>query len=483
MNCRKLPMVLLLAASPEVLAWQAAPPESTRYLSFQIFTGARDSAEIRRSLPPPPDNLLKTVEGIRDRVYAPAAAGRRLGFMAGPLSFDDTDAEIRQFIAEAFQMARQTDMAVGFHIDDSMFWGRVKSLSAPGNIEWVDWSGKPGTGRRLDWGPKPMKILPQLCLNSTGVTEEVKKRAALIGDAIHKGLEELYEAGKRDLFIGVIAGWETQIGKDFDTGTHLGYCALTNKGFSASHPPADFERARSDIVREFVALWAQSLANAGIPKDKIYSHIAFLPEFLYRVMQHVNPGQVPATYLEASNATPPEVAFGPFHYPGFSTYPQPGHLDQLREELARQGNPPWASSEGTAIGPEVAAQGGQGRSMEGYLGNLFNHGARLVNVFGWGVGDAGNAFRKVAEADASIAAYRKFLKGEELREDPMPASEIPSAVLPDKIRLIQQRLPAYVDQNGPARVSALMERLEGQMKQHQFAAAEKTADELLQILQ
>ena len=120
--------------------------------------------------------------------------------------------------------------------------------------------------------------------------------------------------------------------------------------------------------------------------------------------------------------------------------------------------------------------------MEGYLGNLFNHGARLVNIFGWGVGDANNPFRKVAEADASVAAYRKFLKGEELKEEPMPVPKIPSAELPQKMRLLQQQLSAYVDKNGPARVSSLMQRLDQQMKQQKFAEAEKTADEVLQLL-
>lgn len=472
--------MILLPGASTAMAWQA--PQTTRYLAFQIFTGGSDSAEMRQSLPAPPDSLLKTVEEIRGRYYVPAAMGRRLGFIAGPLSFDNTDEEIRKLIAASFHIALQTDMAVGFHIDDSMFWGRIQGLSLPDNVEWVDWSGKPGTGRRLDWSSKPLKIMPQLCLNSRAVTEEVKKRAALIGDEVQKGLKMLHDAGKDDLFIGIIAGWETQIGKDFDTGRPLGYCALTNKGFSAAHPPADFERARGDIVREFVALWAQSLANAGIPEDKIYSHIAFRSEWLFRLDRHVRPDRTPESYLASTNATPPEVAFGPFHHPGFSTYPEPGHLDQLREELAKQGNPPWASSEGTAIGPEVAAQGGPGRNMEGYLGNLFNHGARLVNIFGWGVGDEGNPFRKVAEADASVAAYRKFLKGEVLKEDPIPTPEIPSAALPEKIRLIQQRLPAYVERNGPAEVYFLMQRLAEQMKQQKFGEAEKTADEVLGIV-
>jgi hypothetical protein len=474
-------LLLVLPLCGVAVAGQPAP-ESTRYLAFQIFTGGFDSAEMRQSLPPPPDNLLKTVEDIRGRVSVAAAPGRRLGFIPGPLSFDNTDEQVRKLIAASFDIALQTDVAAGFHIDDSMFWGRLKGLNLPGSVEWVDWSGKPGTGRRLDWSSKPLKIMPQLCLNSAAVKEEVKKRAALIGDEVRKGLTKLRDAGKDDLFIGVIAGWETQIGKDFDTGKPSGYCALANKGFSAAHPPADLAGARSDIVREFVAFWAQSLVEAGIPKDKIYSHIAFMSESLYRLARRFSPEQTPASYLEAINATPPSVAFSPFNHPGFSTYPQPGHLDQLQDELARHGNPPWASSEGTAIDPAVAEQGGPGLDMEGYLGNLFNHGARLVNLFGWAVGGEDNPFRKAAEADASVAAYRKFLKGEKLKEQPMPAPEIPSAELPNKMRMIQQQLPAYVDKNGPARVSSLMQRLDGRMKQQKFEQAEKTADEVLQIL-
>ena len=149
-------------------------PETTRYLAFQIFTGVFDSAEMRQSLPQSPDSLLKTVGDIRSRVFVPAAPGRRLGFIPGPLAFDHADEEVRKLIAGSFDIALQTDIAVGFHIDDSMFWERLKSLNLPGNIEWVDWGGKPGTGRRLDWSSKPLKIMPQLCLNSRGVTVEVK---------------------------------------------------------------------------------------------------------------------------------------------------------------------------------------------------------------------------------------------------------------------------------------------------------------------
>ena len=58
--------------------------------------------------------------------------------------------------------------------------------------------------------------------------------------------------------------------------------------------------------------------------------------------------------------------------------------------------------------------------MEGYLGSLFNHGAVLVNVFGWGLGDESNPFRKIAEGSDALAAYRKFLDGEKLGEAQVP---------------------------------------------------------------
>jgi hypothetical protein len=39
-----------------------------------------------------------------------------------------------ELIASGFGTALKTGVAVGFHIDDSMFWGRLKELNTPGNI-------------------------------------------------------------------------------------------------------------------------------------------------------------------------------------------------------------------------------------------------------------------------------------------------------------------------------------------------------------
>jgi hypothetical protein len=478
-----VPVVTLLR---QLLPWmflvgaiaQAPPDRSPRYLALQIFTGALNSENIVRSFPPPPRDLRKTVSDLRDRIGLTGSGDRRLGFVVGPLAFDNTDEEAHDLIVKAFDIALETNIAVGFHLDDSMFWERRKDLNTVDNVEWLDWNRTPNTGRRLDWSAAPKKIGPQLCVNSKGVTEAVLKRAEFLGKEISRGVKKLQAAGKNDLFLGVIAGWETQIGRDFDTGKYLGYCALTNKGFSADHPPADRDAALSEIISEFAGLWAGRLVAAGVPEGKVYSHIAFQSEMVYKMVHHADY----ASYLQTINWTPPSTAFCSSCVPGFSTYPQPGHLAQWWEEVKKHGNPPWASCEGTAIDPGEAERGGKGVDMEGYLGNLFNHGAQLVNVFGWGAGPVDNPFRKTAEGDNALAAYRKFLRGEQLTEAPMAEPQFPPESLPGKVHKIQDALPGYISANGPAKVAPLMEKLQGALKGRQFNEAAKVADEILSLI-
>ena len=452
-------------------ALAAADGPAPRYLAFQIFTGGTYSHELGMNFPPPPQDLGKTVAGLRDKIGGVGSEVTRLGFVVGPLSFDQTDDQLRAAIASAFDVALETGVAVGFHVDDSMFWGRMKELNAIENIEWLDWNKTPNTGRELDWSATPKKIMPQLCVNSEAVKRAVSKRAALIGYEVSKGIAKLGAARRSELFLGVIAGWETQIGSDFDTGKYPGYCALTNAGFSAEKPPADVDVALSGIVHDFVRLWASSLVKSGVPNGKVYSHIAFRSAATYK------PSAVP--YLRLIHWTPPAVAFCDSCVAGFSTYPQPGHLTQWNVELQKHGNPPWASCEGTAADPGDVERSGGGADMEGYLGNLFNHGAVLVNVFGWGIGDSTNPFRRIAESDKALAAYRKFLGGETLKEAPQSS---PTAGLPGKIQKIQAILPSWVEAHGPTDVKPLMEKLNAAIKAKRFDDADRLADEVLALI-
>jgi hypothetical protein len=475
---------LLTVTSPfgELLASEPGGSSSpTQYLAFQLFTGVRDSEELRAGFPPPAQDTAATVDEIIRAIGGVGYKQRKLAFIVGPLSFDHGDDQILNLIRESFSIAVERNIAVGFHIDDSMFWGRLAHLHTPENVEWLDWNGTPNTGRRVDWGVTPLEIMPQLCFNSSAVIAEVTKRATLIGEAVQHGMATLQEADKPELFAGVIAGWETQMGRDFATGTYLGYCALTNKGYNAANPPNDMNEARADVTREFVDLWATSLADAGVPDTKIFSHTAFLSKAVFDSVEFSQPGHFPATYLETVNFTPPRAGFGPRHYAGFTTYPQFGGLEQIKTERAKNNNPPWASAEGTALDPSEAERGGAGESMEAYLGNLFNHGAVVVNIFGWGVGNANNPFRRVAENWGAIAAYRKFFRGELLQENPQ--EQVPSAEFFDKVRRLQKTLPTYFSKNGRGAVGSLYDALNQQLNARRFTDAETTIDAMLKIIE
>jgi hypothetical protein len=475
-------LFVILAIAVSGIARSACADDSPRYLALQIFTPTPSSAAMRPAFPPAPPDLGETVRDLRDRIGSTGAGARRLGVLLGPIAFDNDDDDVRRRIEEGFDVALATGVAIGFHLDDSMFWGRLSGLNTPETIEWLDWHGTPNTGRRLDWSSKPIKIMPQLCLNSPAVKTAVTERAGLIGRQIAKGVERLRVAGQDALFIGVIAGWETQIGRDFATGQSLGYCALAHAGYSADHPPDDLDRARSAIVASFIGFWAKALVDSGVPPGKVFSHIAYRSMAADRIMHRVNPTATVVPYLQSVNFSPPETGFCPDCIAGLSTYPQPGHLEQWQEELAKRGNPPWVSSEGTAIDPGEAERSGHGMSMEGYLGNLFNHGAVLVNVFGWGVGAADNPFRKIAENPAALAAYRKFLSGAALDEAPIPVPVIPPADLPDKIHTVQAKLPGWIEKNGPAAVKDTFAALGRAVRDKRFDDAETAANTLLEIM-
>jgi hypothetical protein len=454
----------------------------SQYLVFQIFTGAPDSSipiggsgKNPLSSPPSKAEMSRFVGRLIQKIGTTGDTHTKLAFIIGPLAFDHTDQQLQQMIADAFAIALEQDIAVGFHIDDSMFWARRADLwKDPANVEWLDWDGTPNTGRRLDWSAEPTQIAPQMCLNSPAIQAAVRETSAVIGSAVRDGMAILEAAGKPELFAGVIAGWETQIGRDFDTNQYLGYCALTNRGFSQANPPANPDGELEQVVQEFIALWAQGLADAGVDPDKIYSHTAVVSTQNYESRSQ----DPPLTYAQVNQFAPPAVSFGEGYHPGFSTYPQPGLMEQLYTEMGQHGNPAWASSEGANIDPGSLTSGG---SMETYLAWMFNHGAALVNIFGWGVGPetGNNPFRAAAESPDSLAAYQKFLGGQTLVEGEYAFSDLAT-----RIQTIQAQLPLWIEQhpNRRSEVEPLILELQNYLMDNNFQAASGIADQILALI-
>ena len=400
-----------------------------KYLMFQIFTGS-PSPEIAyvngKPLHPPLSKaeskaeVEKIINSIIGTIATKGTKNRKLGFIVGPLSFDNTDDQIKNMIGDSFSLSLEKDVAVGFHIDESMMWARRNDLwQDKNNVEWVDWDGTPSTGLLIDWG-SPVKLEPRMCFNSKNIQSEVQGRANLIGREIKKGIDKLKEQGKENLFAGVIVGWETHMGQDYDDHDKMiGFCALVNRGFSKNNQPKDMGNEIASIVQEFINLWAKGVYDAGIPEDKIYSHTAFIPRKTFEIIKQNNHALSNVPYSFAlnfgSSSVDPEASFGKYHRPGFSTYPLSGTFEQIYDEISKHDNIYWASSEGTNIIPGQGTDS-SGMSMETYLAMMYNHGATLVNVYSFGLGGDElknkNPFRIVTESKEAIAAYKKFLNAQ-----------------------------------------------------------------------
>ncbi|MFO1429900.1 MAG: hypothetical protein U1F76_07140 [Candidatus Competibacteraceae bacterium] len=476
--------VYLINSYGSTTAWAVDYPQ---YLVFQLFTGGpgfTDDPE-RNVLtdPPPKTKIDQDVQGILDAIGEKGDKNHIFGFAIGPLALDytrnekggNTENKLRSLIQDSFDIALAKDVAVVFHIDDSKFWYTRKDLwGDKKNIEWIDWDGTANTGQYLNWG-SPWQLAPQACFNSPTVVAEATRIARdVIGKEIRLGMDRLRAKNREHLFGGVIVGWETALGRDLTRKT-LGYCALTNLGFSKSHPPSNKDAELEGVVRNWIATWSGAILAAGVPRDKIFSHIAFSPPAAYDARKA-------PSYSEHVLWTPPSVAFGNNHYPGFTTYPDEGILGQIYAELGRHGNPPWASAEGTNVRihegpPHIPAQ-----SMETYLASLFNHGAAITNLFGWNIN---NPFRDATEGPASIQAYRKFLRGESLVEQPV--SEGPDnrrQSLANRIRALPPKIEAYARGGGDMRkVEPKVKEMEGFVDKGDLVNAERMLNEILAIVE
>jgi hypothetical protein len=192
----------------------------------------------------------------------------------------------------------------------------------------------------------------------------------------------------------------TMMAEDNAPHTRLGYCSLTNAGYSKTHPPADFNQVLTEVNKKFIEFWDEQFFDSNIPCSRIYTHVAASPP------------------QGDDNNAPIGIAFNPYARPGWTTYPV-GTLEHgfqpLYEELAEHGNPAWGGVEANASfgNPDASAKVG----WEEYLAWHYNHGAKLVGI-NIGASDQAlvSSLSNAAFGTEAIAAYQKFLKGETLIE-------------------------------------------------------------------
>src|SRR5580693_7706868 len=216
---------------------------ATEYLFFQIFTYPLLPSGYT------PGQIDPVAQSIVNAVGVTGTKRRKLGLAIGPLTFDDTNAELIQIIDDSFAVAEKYNVAIMFHLDDSMFWlNRPDLWGQQQNVEWTSWSGAEASPRTLPWYAGP--LAPQMCYNSPGIEAAISTLVGqVIGPEIQKNLVQLSAEGKSDLFAGIITGWETMLP---DLTPSIGYNALTNLGYSALNPPLDMDAALVGVVHNFI---------------------------------------------------------------------------------------------------------------------------------------------------------------------------------------------------------------------------------------
>jgi hypothetical protein len=367
---------------------------------------------------------------------------RQLALGARMLFYVDDETKIVESIKRGFDLARRTNVAIHFNVDDHVDWDQRPDLwnwddpARKGydpknrrNVEWYDWKGTPNKRKYLTPVGAPSQS-PHMCYNSPVVEKEVHRIVSqIVGPALEEEINELEREHRKYLFAGITVGQEpgfddysripklseippstdpmqaparellvqaaTMMEEDKAPHSKVGYCSLTNAGYSKTNPPEDFNKALAGVSQKFIEFWDKQFVDAGIPCSRLYTHI---------------PAPLPQ---DKDNDVPIWIAFNPFARPGWTTYPVQtleNGLQPLYDALAKLGDPLWG-------GVEANAAPNPGVDWEGYLAWHYNHGAKLVGI-NTGASDAtlmssltGGAF-----SNQAMAAYRKFLQGKELVE-------------------------------------------------------------------
>jgi hypothetical protein len=397
----------------------AAPGVATQYLLFQIFLGSPQSHSgiYRRVLSS--EDLRKVAYRIAALRPERSAAGRILGFAVGPVAMDQGEGDARSAIRDAFQIALESDLAVAVHLDDYMFWAQARwpdgrlLRAARDATEWSDWSETPADGLNVGWLPN-VKLAPQLCYESPEVKRFVDYWSkGVIGQEVKEQVDRLVQAGKPQLFAGVIAGWESNLAQ--------GYCSLSRLGYSDKQPPGNFDDERERVLQRHIERWAKGIYDSGIPKEVIFTHLAPIPRSDYEKMTAVLSRARIREMPQSTAFRAFWTAFNPYSNPGFSAYPEQERFKDIHEAVQGQGRIRWAMAEGSnvALGPGMLSETGirSPLSWESYLARSFNHGAAIVNLFGGFQGEGYGPFQRATESEEALAAYRKFLSGDQLVED------------------------------------------------------------------
>lgn len=340
--------------------------------------------------------------------------------LVGPMLLTQSIEQMQAEIHSGFDYAEKYNIPVYFQLDDvtnnSKHYGSDAAVKFYEHPEMCEWTMFPEAGETYG-GEKKYGKLPRYWFNwSVWMSSpafpclESPDFRSLISENMKKGVleplmeryEALKKAGKEYLFAGMAIGWETHIPdnspqngilrfdpanppKNIVTGeimeewemNQYGYAALHYRGYNQEKLEKEAkEKGKSvrgymnsilyDVIHDFSEFMAKQAYDAGVPRQKIFTHMVSLST---------------ARVTETTFAPPTWSAVNSYSTPGFTMSPVtcPYDINTLQQEI-QKADPEmksFACTEGYASGLEDEEK------ATAYFNEMFSNGAVLVAAFGY----------------------------------------------------------------------------------------------------
>ena len=487
-------LVLLGACGLHAQPKPSASKDDPDYLVFQMGTENKDYESV---LPE-----LKAEFGAK-----PPGGSRYVGFGVAFMTLKTPAEELRQQVTRALDSAEETGLPVVIKLDDTNFNPEYKD---PSMVEWTAFP-KPGETQGplaehywLNWGSW-MALPPTPNFESPAFRHYVETQ--LKEGVLPPLLERLARWKKENrsyLFAGVCVGWETGI-PDYrplrnapvmphdqqrnitmtedERGAQFGYASLYARGWTqqkvqalATQKGERVEDATTDllfqVIHDYTAFWAKTVHDAGIPKERIYTH--------GEAWESVPADKLPGDWMRKSSRVPPMwVNVNDYSRPGYTVGAGQFDSAKLVELLkAARATDGWGGVEAYVRGVESEAAFG------GYLRQLYGDGARLVDIFGW---TAPGSPYDPKHAPGALHDIHTWLDGKELPQESAQTTqqqEPNSGGMPQSLKEKMHRLEALVGKLqeagvDPQPVGDIMQDFRPLVEQQKFSEAEALVDRAL----
>lgn len=329
--------------------------------------------------------------------------------LPGPMLLTQSIEEMKHQVNKAFDIAEKHNVPVYFQLDDCTNYTKAYGSGATPkyyeNPEWCEWVSFPVGDEQ--WGGKShgrlayhwfnwgswLNVEAFPCFESPGFRSFVinQMRFGFL-EPLMTRYNKLISEGKEHLFAGVAVGWETKIPDNSSsnrainrnnlpvsaqTGQQMELWEASKFGYNSLHLKG-YDRydmtVLDTVIHDYIKLLSKEAFDAGIPKEKIFSHIVGISRM-----------------SRSTNRPPFWTAVNDYCTPGFSYSATPQfNLDEILSHLKATDNPPeyWGNAESYTGGSNGLEK--SFATANNYFDSMFGNRANLVAVFGWGRAKAGD---------------------------------------------------------------------------------------------